>query len=474
MLKKLSKDILLYGLASTMSKMVSILLVPFYTAFFSVEEYGQLDLALTILGFVTILGILQLESAVTREYFAQKDIFKRKKMISTALWSIIFFSVVVFSILFIFSKQIVSFLNIGIDSNLLMLIGVVIPFSNISSLFTVLMRFKNKPLHYLLFQAVLVITVITSTIYFVKELQIGIAGVLYGQLIGLILLSVLMSFYLRNELLWYWNSTYLKKMLGYSLPIVPNVAGNWLNSSVSRFFIVGFLSVAEVGIYALALKIGSLLIIIGGAFKMAWDPFFWNILENKKDHKIIIRAFQKIIIAVSLILVLLISAFSKELLKLVATEEYFMAVDYIGFIAFAIALNIIISPTVGIGPSIIRKTGYNTLIFFTSLIVNILMLFLTVKNFGIFGVVFSLLISSVVRLLLSWYNSEKLYRIGFDKFHSFWLLLLTLTLISFFTFYDVSLMIRFSFVFLAIGLILYKTSYNNNNLIKLVLIKVNR
>lgn len=73
MLKRLGKDVIIYGIASNLSKFIGIFLIPIYTAYFSKEEYGSLDLISTIISFAAIFGMLQLESAIGRYYFEVEE-----------------------------------------------------------------------------------------------------------------------------------------------------------------------------------------------------------------------------------------------------------------------------------------------------------------------------------------------------------------------------------------------------------------
>ena len=58
----LTKSILIYGISSSLSKFIGIFLVPIYSIYFSQEEYGALDLVQTVILFVSIFGMMQLEN----------------------------------------------------------------------------------------------------------------------------------------------------------------------------------------------------------------------------------------------------------------------------------------------------------------------------------------------------------------------------------------------------------------------------
>jgi len=150
MLKAFGKDFIIYGLSSSISKFVGLFLVPLYTRVFSPEQYGTMDLISTVVAVIAIIGMMQLESAVSRYYFAEKNDDSKTLMISTAIWSILLLSGFLLSFLIFFSNHI-SILLFGKDEFSLVLIiaGITMPFTNLNGLFTVIMRFKKKPIHYL-------------------------------------------------------------------------------------------------------------------------------------------------------------------------------------------------------------------------------------------------------------------------------------------------------------------------------------
>ncbi|MES2590521.1 MAG: oligosaccharide flippase family protein [Bacteroidota bacterium] len=416
MLKVLGKDFLIYGLSSSIGKFVALFLVPIYTRIFSPEDYGTIDLISTIVAVFTILGMLQLESAVSRYYYNEKDEVNRNKMVSTALWAILTFSLFLFLILFVFSDFLSNILFKSEKfSDIIIIACVAIPLNNLSSLFTVIVRFRKKALHYLLFQVAQIGISVGLTIFLVVYLHVGITGVFWGQLTGTAVSVIMMAIYLRKQLFFIWNSIELRKMLQFSLPLVPAVAGSWANSYISRFVMLGYLSFNEIGLYAVALKISSVFQLIGTALRMAWGPFMWETYENNPDHKNVFAKIQKDLSIFVLLTVILITLFSREIILIFTTVTYIDSARLIGPLSLSIAISTVIMQITSLGPAITKKTKYNTLIYFYSLIINIVSLFILVPQFGLLGVALSMLLGNLTFLIIGWYNSERLYYIGFEK-----------------------------------------------------------
>lgn len=452
MLKYLAKDFVIYGLSASLSKLVGFILLPVFTRTFSSEKYGKLDLLTAVISFASIIGMLQLESSLSRYYYTAKDESERRRLISTITWSICFFATVIMIITIALKEQIASNLNLD-NSSELIIAALVIPVSCLNSLLVVIIRFQKEPIKYLFFQLTLITTMVVVTLYLIFIEGFLIESVFWGQFSGYLVACVLMIYYLRGYFIFKFDLGILKKNLRFSMPLLPSVAGGWLNSYANRFFMLTFLTVSDIGIYAVALKLASLIKLLGSSFKMAWAPFVWENFEKNEAYKDLFSKVQKYVSAIILLIVCLLSIFAREITLLFATSDYLEASNIFGFIALSFALTLVINQTVNLGPAIVKRTEYNTAIFFISVSVNIMFLFILVPQFGLKGVVISLLISSIVQLVLSWINSERLHYIGFSPLPTLMLSIYTLIIIVLCSSFKIVLITRIILALLTIILL---------------------
>ena len=474
MLKSFGKDFLIYGFSSSLTKFIGLFLIPLYTRTFSVEEYGSMDIILTIFSFACIFTMMQLESAIARYYYSTKNEKKQNILISTALWSIVIVSV--FMVVFlIVSSNVISMILFDNDkyANVILVAVLIIPAANMNSLFLIIIRFKRKPLHFLFFQGLQVFITVTLTIFLILEIKTGIIGVFYGMLVGFLISALSMLFYLKNKILYIINFPELKKMLRYSLPLMPAVAGGWVNSYMSRFVMLGYMSLLEIGIYAVALKIASIFQLFGAGFRMAWSPFFWDNYENNINHRELFVDLQQYISMIVLFFVIIITLFSKEIIILISTEDYLSSYSLVGILSFSLALSTIISPITAIGPSITKKTEYNSIIYFFSVTVNMISLFILVPLIGLFGVTYSLLLGSFTLMILGWYNSEKLYKVNFNIRAMIVNVTVTFLIVLINLYFDPDIIFRVV-ILIALSIILLFTNYKKViRLYKLLTLKKN-
>ena len=233
---------------------------------------------------------------------------------------------------------------------------------NIFTIYSLIIRFLQKPVQYtFIVVAQLLVTVVIS-ILLVVYLDKGIIGVFWGQISGLATGVLFGTIYLWDKIRFIWNWNYLKEMFRFSLPMIPSVVFGWMNINASRFIILQYLSLSDIGIYSLAVKIASLLSLVESAFVMAWGPFMWEVFE-KPDHKIIYKKVLKSVTLGTFIIVSLLALWSKDVVLLLSTPEYIASASLIGLIGFSLGLRIT-KQTIMLGAGISKRTEYNTLATF--------------------------------------------------------------------------------------------------------------
>ena len=174
-----------------------------------------------------------------------------------------------------------------------------------------------------------------------------------------------------------------------------------------------FLTIQDVGVYAVALKIVSVFALVSNAFRMAWYPYFWETFQDSNHREV----YRKVSLIVSLFMFTFVGLFAllgPMFLRWVTTPVYAQAAPLLGIMGLAAGLVPIIQ-TVAVGPDIRKQMGYNTLIGLGSACVNIMLLLLLVPRFGLLGVPISQLISVCLMLVAFWFVTERLYPIRYYR-----------------------------------------------------------
>jgi len=406
--KQFTKSFLIYGLASALARFFGFLLVPVYTRIFSPSDYGTIDIFNVFIYFVTIFCALEIWGGVSRDYLETESVLIDKQLlISTGFWHIIFLSGFWCALTYIFSGNILNALSIA-DSyrELYIYTLLIIPFATLFSYFNVLMRFEKKPW---LFFAGIFIQLAASTLvslYTILILKKGVIGFFYGQFAGNFLGTIFFIFVQREYLRFRISFLILKKLLHFSLPIVPAVIAVWLNSYSNRFVMLKYLSLHDIGVYAVALKVASIFLFLEYAFRLAWTPLLYEIIKSD-DYQHQLNRIYKLLLKIILLLFCSVAIFSKEIIDILAPSEYSDAASIAALLCIPV-LVLILNLIVGSSPSVARKTIYDTIAQIAGFTVNISTMFFTIPQWGLFGAALSYLAGSLITFSFYFYYSRKL------------------------------------------------------------------
>jgi len=461
------KAFLSFGLATSIEKLLGFILLPIYTKSFSSTEYGVIDMVMTIFQVCCVFGVLQLETSLQRYYYDYIGL-RRKMLISTIYGWITIFSVILGLIMYLASSYCSQFLfNTPEYSNLFKIVSIQLPLTNISMLGLVLLRYERANFKFLI---VIITKVVFSLVFvyiFIIEMNYGLEGVFLSQLLALLFSTLLVTYYVRNNFVFRISRFLSLKNFNYALPQFPARIGSMMLGQTNKFFMLGFLSLAAIGIYSVSLKLASSIQLVNTAFIMAWVPFMNAQFKNENNKAVFANVFP-LILGVTFLCVCFISLFSVELVMLLATDEYIESSKYVGGLSLFFALYLI-KEVVDIGPKIKEKTKYLSFTFLLSVIINIISLTLFIRFFNLLGVVYAMIITNLFLVLLSWTISNRLYYIPFSKMKFFISFVPTLIIILLMMNFDLSFLIRVLigvFVLLSFGYMILNSYRNVKRVLK--------
>ena len=414
MLRKFGKSVLIYGLVPSFSKFIGIFLLPVYTRIFIPEEFGVVDLLNVSISLLVIFISLEIWNGVGRYFGETNNIENKRILVSTGLFSLI--TITVFAVLVITLSS--RFLTVQLLQSLkyhnaFLLAGFWLPVTCVNTFLSVVMRYENKPWWYFGIAMVQLILKIVVTLAAVLIFEMGISGIYIGQITGGLVGSFFLLFVLRKYITLAMKKQVLTKVLSFSIPLAITTGALFLHQSINRFIILKFLSLEALGLYAVALKIASIFGMLRVAFRMAWEPFAYNNLD-KENHREDMARIYRVMLLMSGILLLAITLFSREIMSVLASEEYFSAFALTGFLCIYTVMTMYKS-IVEIGAKIAKRPFYSTIASIVGMLVNLLLLLVFLPKFGLISAAISLCIGGLVSLILAWHFSYKLYPIEFPK-----------------------------------------------------------
>lgn len=463
---ELLKNFFIYGIGGILSKLIGFLLLPIFTSKLSPEEYGYYDLIISISTIVAIGGMLQLDAGFQQFYFKKKTDAEKVNLTSTVFSTILTLSIFVVTIFLVFVPNISELFFNGGYINELYLSSIEILCCNLLTFLFVVLRFENRPKTYSVLVLINSILYALISIVLVVIYNFRVLGILVGTIFSELFIILIILFLERTRIKFYFNTKIIKEVSQYALPIIPARIGSVANIYMNRFIMVSMFSAGMLGLYSLGVRIASIVYLIYSAFQLSWLPYLYKELNNPNHKDKIIKVFRHCTMIICLF-VCIISLFAKEIVILISKEQYIGAASIIGILCLYNGL-ILIKETTEIGMKVTGKSASITYVYFVSLFVNLLGLYIFPKFLGIIGIALSLLMSNIVMVYLTVLFSNKLYKINYPMIWFTSLLILTILISILSSIYDFTFHIKFFVAIIA--LILYIIT--NRTFLKNITLKV--
>ena len=414
---------LVYSLGSFLNKAVGFLMIPVYTRFLQPTEYGILEMVGITTELLAMVLTLRINRAMYRFYFEYDTEQEKREVISTAVFAFggigLLGLIVACACSGFLAQEILDSSNL---SHYFIISFTTLWFSTIVQMALTYLQIKKQSIKFIVFSLARLIIALTFNVYFIVYLKMGVLGMLYGNLIAAISLTVFLVIPVMIQVGFRFSRTKLKHMLQFSIPMIPGAFANFIVLVSDRYMVKAFGSLADAGIYSLSYKFSTI------PHNFLTVPFFqiWSVrrfeLFKQDDSEVIMG---KIITYFMFFLVFIglgISVLAKEVIQLMADEKYWSAHQYIpililSYIVFGL-FNHFVTPIL-----ISKKTHLISYIDVSNGIITILLNLVFIKYYGIYGAAFATLISYFLRILMVYYIGNKIQKIYFEGLRMLKLLL---------------------------------------------------
>jgi O-antigen/teichoic acid export membrane protein len=409
--KKVFSDSVVYGLSNTLSKFFTILLVPLYTRLLTQAEFGAFDLLLAMIYIGALILSLQIESATARFFYEAQEQGKQEELISTTFWALLVVPFVGVIICFIVQDDLSFFLFKDTSQSIWVVwAAMVVPFYIQFHYKLLILRLLGHKWTYLAVSTGTIFFTFVLVIFLLNWLGLGVKGIFISQIAGYGSGVIMCFFILKKYIRLCFSSHIFKEVLVYGLPIVPAVVSGWLLNYANRFILISFTDLTEVGIYSLAVKVASIILLFQQAFRMAWVPYSFSVMKEEGSREFYARMFSFHCFIMG-IMIIITTLFADEIVSVFAPIDYSEAARYVGVISLGIAIsgNLFFA----LGNSIVKKTYCNTAGFIAGAGINLVGLYLTVEKFPLAACALWFTCGSLMANILILMISQKNYPIPY-------------------------------------------------------------
>lgn len=403
--KDVLKNSFFYTIGNLLLKAFSFFLIPLYTSYLSPEQYGILNLANSFSSVLSMVLMMGLQYSVIRFFADYKDDRKKvAKMFGTVICFILALGVLISSALILLRNCWSIYVFEDISFFPVVLLAILI--SVVQGIYTVyqdILKGMQNAKRSILLTYLFFFLMLGSNIYTVVVLRMGASGILYSTLLvnAIMLILMFIDLYKRQLFIFTIDKFILKDLLKYSLPLVPHTMAYTISNYATRLVISNKMSLSMLGVYSLASQFGNLGDVILNSIQSAFQPWMFNRMNDTDGQKVDdIAKTSYMLMWVYGLFFILIGVFSQEAIILMASDSYSEAWIYVPFIVMSIAIK---SPMYFYNNFLYydkSKTKYLFHITVISSIICIVITFLLVPMFGIFGAIISSIMSLILRLIL--------------------------------------------------------------------------
>lgn len=401
-LKLFGKNALIYAIGTICLRAASFLLIPLYTRFLSVSDYGLL---VTLLMTIQIM-VFFIDWGTGKGFTRFAAEYESKNLIGHLLSSTILIIIVGGSIVTGLSVLFLLpfFRSILHTDQVLEYIVLTCCAATTLSLYvhiTSYYRARNEGVKYMIVNFSASMLLIVVNLVFLVIFHQGIRGALMAHIITYGGLWLFVSLNVFSNTGAGFSMQLMGKLFRFGFPLVFAMSGDLITQASALFFLSYFLNLEQVAIYSLGYKIAqiaSMILIL--PFQLAYEPFVYAHI-NKPEIRVTIAKLLTYLILAFVFVAFGIAFVSRDLLRVIAPPEYFSAY----LVIFLILPGIAFTGVYYIGESLlhIRNKTYITGITVTvTTVLGVLLNYLLIPRWGIYGiiVVFNVTIISTAVLLM--------------------------------------------------------------------------
>jgi O-antigen/teichoic acid export membrane protein len=409
-----------FSAGNWISLIVSLLSTPIITRILSPEEFGVFSLFTVVLNLLLIVSMLGTDQSYVRFFYEVGEQFQ-KILLQKCL-------VVAFGMFFLLSILIVAFNDyVGVllfsrkDFSLivLLIIGGFVSIINRFALLVVRMEQRGG-----LYSTLQVISKVLDFAFLMLIYLSGLGILKYNipiisMIISYLIVSVMAVYHTKKH----WTISFkdnflkenpkLKELIYYGFPLSIALILTWLFQYIDRFFIEKLGNYKELGLYAAAFKLVSILNIIQASFTTFWVPLSNKKFQESKDNK---QFFSDMFNLISFLMISLGFALIifKDFLSLFFGRDFSGAIYIFPMLVF-IPIMYTISEVSVVGINFYKKSKWQIIISLIVCIANIFGNILLIPYFGAKGAAISTGLSYILFMLLRTKIGRRYFNFNINK-----------------------------------------------------------
>lgn len=322
-----------YGLIQWAGPFLSFFFTPIITRLLTPADYGVADYINTI-GFALGVGaLLAMPQALTAHFNDQPTNAWRRQITGTALATVLLSGTLMGLILLALTPVLARFSPIAATHQpLFWLVGATLIFSLGSAVLTSAAQAALQVRWGMILSLTSILFTVFGNVFYIVVLRWGVTGYLLTPITTSIATFVV-GLVLARRLVGRPSWPVARQLMRSGLWLLPAAFANWGLQVADRLFLGQYVSATELGYYAIANKIATLLFVMINPLLTAYTPLALSI-QHRPDARQRYATLSRYLLSAVLCAGLGLGLFAKELLIVFTRPAYLPGADYVGFRAY--------------------------------------------------------------------------------------------------------------------------------------------
>jgi len=372
-MRALLRSTAIYGLADIAGRLLTFLAFLVFAHLVTVAEFGIIALVSSIGALIALVGNLGMNNAVQRYYLDPGTATSQRPEVVSAGLGVLAVSAtlsacVALAVLGPFQETLE--LQFGLRWPYLVAAAITAVISQALLFLQDVLRIHFAPWRFALLSIVRNIATLSFALLLVGPANLGVGGYFWGVFIGVAAALPLAIWLTRRDLRVAFDRPLAAALTRFGYPFVFSGFAVWLMASADLWLLGRLADSEQVGVYSIAIRFASMLVLINTAMAQAWAPYALSAYAKDPHYREMVGRFFSYWFYGLTLLGIALALFSGEVLRLLTPSQYWPAAGPLAILAGGAVLLGTTQVTV-LGLSLEKRSGVIAACAWVAAILNV-------------------------------------------------------------------------------------------------------
>ena len=394
-LKRLATLTAGYSLVTLLGPLFTIILTPLYTRALSPSDYGVVDVAIASSSFINIIVILGLDQALSSHFFDGDQNYQRN-LVTNALIQVVGIGLFIGAAIVIFALPLADLLYKDTGrAFIIYLLAINCVSAPTYTLVSAALRLQMNIRRVNMLGLTFLFATLTSNVVLVLVFQFKATGIIAANVIANTVAAIVALALANRSLHGKFEGALLNTLRRTGIGLLPGAFSYLLLAGADRILLTQFVPQSEIGLYAIANKLASILYVLLSTVWNAW----WPLALEMGKHPDAPRQFARVleyIFGLAIFLAISLGIFSPEILMIFTRDVYVPASSYALVLMVYYGPLCFVASFFTIGLYVQKQTYWLSVMYIAAGISNVLFNFVLDPWLGVWGAVWATLLAGIL------------------------------------------------------------------------------